>query len=224
MKKYVFLDIDNTLLDFNKSSKISIIQGFEKFGLEYKEYMYDVFTKINDDLWGKIERKELKKEELYKIRWNMIFDTLGIELDGNVFEEYFIDSLNYIAVAVDGAYELLEYLHPRYTVCLTSNAPYHQQINRLKIADMLKYVYKVYTSERIGHSKPSRVFFDHCIADLNIEDRKDIVIIGDSYTADVQGGINSNIKTIWFDRENLKIKDIKADYRVNALSEILKIL
>lgn len=224
MKKYIFLDIDNTLLDFNKSSKESIIQGFDKFGLTYQNHIYDVFIEINDDLWEQIERKEIDKDTLYKIRWNLIFKELGIDFDGHIFEEYFIKSLDYIAVAVEGALELLEYLSKKYTVYLTSNAPYQQQITRLKIADMLKYVDKVYTSEKIGHSKPSKEFFDFCIQDLNIVDREEIVIIGDSYTADVQGGINSNIDTIWFDRTNKSRLDMQASYRVSFLHEILNIL
>lgn len=124
---------------------------------------------------------------------------MGIEFDGHVFEEYFVESLNYVAKPVKDAYKLLDYLAGKYTICLTSNAPYGQQINRLKIADMHKYARKIYISEKIGHSKPNKEFFDHCINDLGVIDLEDIILIGDSYSADVKGAINSNLDVIWLD-------------------------
>ena len=108
-----------------------------------------------------------------------------------------MNSLNYIAKEVDGAYDLLQYLSNKYEVFLTSNAPYDQQWNRLKIADMLKYVKKIYASEKIGCAKPNKRFFNYCINDIGITDKNEIIIIGDSYSADVQGGINSQIETSW---------------------------
>lgn len=224
MKKYIFLDIDNTLLDFNKCSKISIQEGFEKYGIIYHEDVFDIFVKINDSLWEQIEEGRLTKGKLYEIRWKAIFKALDINFDGQKFERYFVNSLNYIAKEVDGAYDLLRYLSNKYEVFLTSNAPYDQQWNRLKIADMLKYIKKIYASERIGYAKPSKRFFDYCIDDIGIVDKNEVMIIGDSYTADVQGGFNSQIDTIWFDRNKKEISDSLATYRISSLYEIMNIL
>ena len=49
--------------------------------------------------------------------------------------------------------KMLEYLASKYTVYAASNAPYEQQINRLKKSGMLKYITKVFASEKIGFSK-----------------------------------------------------------------------
>lgn len=135
-----------------------------------------------------------------------------------------MDSLNYIAKEVDGAYDLLQYLSNKYEVFLTSNAPYDQQWNRLKIADMLKYVKKIYASEKVGYSKPNKRFFDHCMNDIGITNKNEIMIIGDSYTADVQGGINSQIETIWFDRYTKEENYSLATYKIHSLYEIMNIL
>ena len=224
MKKYIFLDIDNTLLDFNKCSKISIQEGFKKYGITYHEDVFDTFVKINDSLWEQIEEGKLTKTKLYEIRWNTIFRALKIDFEGHVFERYFVNSLNYIAKEVDGAYDLLQYLSNKYEVFLTSNASYDQQWNRLKIADMLKYVKKIYASEKIGCAKPNKRFFNYCINDIGITDKNEIMIIGDSYSADVQGGINSQIETIWFDRTKKGINDSLATYKINSLYEIMNIL
>ena len=224
MKKYVFLDIDNTLLDFNKSSKISIVEGFRRYGLKYSENIFDTFVLINDELWERVEKKEISKEQLYNIRWQKIFNELQIDFNGHRFEKYFLESLHEIAEEVEGATNLLEYLSRRYDVSLTSNAPYHQQLNRLKKADMLRFVNRIYVSEKIGYPKPHKEFFDYCLKDLEITDKKEVIIIGDSYTSDIQGGINSHIDTIWFDRTNVQKQDLQYNYRVHSLNDIFAIL
>ncbi len=60
--------------------------GFAQFGLKpYAEAMFPVFEKINNSLWGQLERGTLSYEELISIRWDMIFKELDIAFDGGVF-------------------------------------------------------------------------------------------------------------------------------------------
>lgn len=90
MIKAILLDIDNTLLDFDAYVKDSMKSGFKKFGLgTYKDSDYNTFTVINNGLWHEIEEGTLTFEELKKIRWNKVFDALGISFDGVLFEKYF---------------------------------------------------------------------------------------------------------------------------------------
>ena len=140
MIRAVFIDIDNTLLDFNAYVTDSMKEGFEKFGLPpYEDKMGAVFRKINEGLWQKIERGELDLEGLRRNRWNIIFSALGIDFDGAVFEDFFRERLFYSAVPVSGALEMLSYLAPKYILCAASNGPKAQQMNRLKLAGMDKY-------------------------------------------------------------------------------------
>ena len=62
MVKAVFLDVDNTLLDFDRCGVVAMHQGFEELGLPFEDWMYfDTFTNINEPLWKKIERGELTR-------------------------------------------------------------------------------------------------------------------------------------------------------------------
>ena len=124
MIKVIFIDIDNTLLSFDEYVKQAMREGFEKFGLgEYRGEMFGVFLGINAKLWRAIEKKEITFEELGQIRWNMVFEKLGIDFDGVVFEDYFRARLRESAIPVDGAYEMLDYLSSKYTLCAASNGP-----------------------------------------------------------------------------------------------------
>ena len=118
MIKAVFIDIDNTLLDFNKCALWSMKKSFEDYNLNFKEQMFDTFNLVNNRLWLEIEKGKLTKEELYACRWNMIFAILGIDVDGVQFENVFYSYLTESAEPVDGALETLKYLSGKYIVCV----------------------------------------------------------------------------------------------------------
>ena len=135
--KAIFIDIDNTLLSFDEYVKQTMEQGFAHFGLKaYELWMYDTFTQVNHGLWRQIEDGTLTFAELTKIRWNRVFEALGIDFDGPVFEKYFRGALYDSAIPEDGAYELLDALKEDYILCAASNGPYEQQLHRLEIAGM----------------------------------------------------------------------------------------
>ena len=160
MIKAVFIDIDNTLLDFNKCALWSMKKAFEDYNLNFREQMFDTFNLVNNRLWLEIEKGKLTKEELYACRWNMIFAILGIDVDGVQFENVFYSYLTESAEPVDGALEILKYLSGKYIVCAASNASYEQQIKRLDNAEMTEYFDKIFISEQIGFSKPKKDFFE----------------------------------------------------------------
>lgn len=219
----LFIDIDNTILDFGKCSRQSVKDGFRDFGLKYNEGVMDVFHKVNDRLWLKIEDGTLTREGLHEIRWKTVFQELGIEADGVAFEKQFVSNLHESSEPVDGAYEFLEYLSNKYTLCAASNGPYEQQCHRLKKAEMLKYFSHVFVSEDIGVSKPDIKFFTECQKRLGGISKEKLMLIGDSPTADIKGGRDFGIRTCWFNIKGSN-ENVLCDYVINSLSEIKNIL
>ena len=226
MIKAVFLDIDNTLLDFDAYVKDAMKTGFKKYGLpEYREDMFDTFTTENAKLWHRIEEGTLTFNELIKIRWNKIFEALGMSFDGVEFETYFRQFLNQSAIPVKGAINLLKHLEGKYTICAASNGPYDQQINRLKIGNMHQYFSHFFISEKIGASKPAKEFFDYCFDELGKDFLpSEIMIIGDSLSSDMEGGISNGLMTCFYDRSGKGTKNKNVDYIVTSLEEIKNIL
>lgn len=205
--KVIFLDIDNTLLSFNEYVKQTMKTGFAEFGLKaYEPYMYELFTEENNKLWRQIEDGTLTFQELEKIRWNKVFEAIGISFDGVVFEKYFREALHESAIPEEGAYELLEYLSQKYIVCAASNGPYEQQIHRLEIANMRKYFDYIFVSEQVGASKPATAFFDYAFREIN-QDREEPIVpeeclmVGDSLTSDVEGGRRCGMNTCLYRKE-----------------------
>ena len=231
--KAVLIDIDNTLLSFDEYAKSTICSGFQFYNLgEYDDSVFLVFNRINSGLWEQLEKGELSFEELIKIRFNLIFRELGINFDGEEFERYFRKKLNDSAIPVPGALELLEYLKGKYIVCAASNGPLRQQTQRINISGMLPYFNHLFISEEIGFTKPSAEYFQICMdrinADLPPEQKLlpyECIMIGDSLTSDIAGGLGFGMKTCYFNiyrKDPLKNPDVT--YEVFSLSEIMHIL
>lgn len=220
----VFIDIDDTLLDFTKCANDAIKSACNKFGVPYTTTLVDTFHPINLDLWHRLEKKEVTKEKLFDTRFQIVFDKLGIKADGIAFETAFRENFHESAILVDGARDLLEYLRSKYKVYVASNASMHQQTNRMKRAELDGYIDGYFVSEEIGFPKPQKEFFDACFKALLDVKPQDVVMIGDSLPADIKGACEYGLKTIWYNHRNEPTSDVKCDYIVSRLSEVKNIL
>ncbi len=221
----VLLDVDNTLLDFNRCAAGAMKSAFAEWDLAYEDRVLPAFHEINDQLWEQIEQGRLTKDTLHQVRWQKIFDRLGIRRSGADFEITFLKYMAESYQPVEGAGRLLEYLYPKYTLCIVSNASHHQQMNRLEKAGFLKYFKYVFTSEQIGCPKPGRKFFSACLSQLGDPPKESVIIIGDSLSADIRGGRESGIQTCWYHHSGAAAEqNDAADYTVGTLAEIEQIL
>ena len=225
MIKAVLMDIDDTLLDFGRSARAAMRQAFTEYGLPFSEQAYAAFTRINDELWSALERGELTAQELFARRWNAIFSALGIEADGPRFEQRFLSLLHATAIPVAGAAEACRYLSGKYILCAASNAFHDQQVNRLTIAGLMPYFSHVFVSETLGYRKPQKAFFDACRAFLSSVAANECVMIGDSLTADIAGGKNAGMKTIWYNHAHRPVPEhCEADQIVDSLLKLKNLL
>jgi len=231
MIKVVFMDIDDTIYDYSAFVKNAIKNGFEKYGLcPYSDEMFKVYKDINSQLWQSTEHKQLPVPELNSICWNRFFKETGIVFDSRVFEVYFCEELYRSAIFEPNALELIQYLSEKYIMCVASNAPYEQQMNRLKVGGIDFFFSHKFISSMIGAKKPDKAFFDYCFREL----RKSLcenfmpeeaIIIGDTITSDIVGGRNYGMKTCFYTRgQRCNLDDVGADYVVADLLDIMKIL
>ena len=220
MLKAAFIDIDNTLLDFDAYVKETLEKGFEHFNLiRYEPWMFSVFTEENTKLWLAIEDGTLTFPELEKIRFNIVFNRLGIDFDGIEFEKYFRSSLYDSAVPIEGAVEMLEALSRDMILCAASNGPYDQQIHRLQIAGMYGCFSHVFISEEIGFSKPSDEYFRVAFSRLGGILPSECIMIGDSETSDMQGAVGAGMKTCFYNPKKTT-PSFEYDLVVSSLDEV----
>lgn len=225
MKKAVFLDIDNTLLDFDACSEEAIRLGFEERGLRWEHGLYATFRRVNDALWQQLERGELTREELYAVRFDRVFGAMGVRVDGAEFERGFRLRLHDLAIPMAGAGALLHALWGRYRLFAASNGPHEQQLNRLQSSGLLPFFEDVFTSQRMGCNKPGRNFFDACFALLPGLSPADCVMVGDSLTADIAGALDYGMDAIFLNPRALPLPPaLSAAQSAATLEEVAALL
>ena len=221
----VLVDVDNTLLDFEPCSAWSIERACADTGVPYSERLADTFLVCNEVFWRDIEKGKISREEMYRSRFDVIFEKVGLAPHGGeTFDEVYRSYLRESCFTVEGAEDLLAYLSPRYFVYAATNASTAQQQNRLEKAGLLAYMKGLFVSDMFGAEKPRKAFFDGIFARLPGVLPSRTVMLGDSPNADVLGAKNYGMKAIWYNKNGRKRPSPVADYTVSTLAEVKTIL
>ncbi|MCQ2478159.1 MAG: YjjG family noncanonical pyrimidine nucleotidase [Clostridia bacterium] len=226
MGKYttVFLDLDNTLLDFSKSEKHAIRKLLKKNGVKHSNAVISRYAKINQIFWEKFERGEIKKEEIFVGRFKMFLEELGSNISPYLLSDGYFELLPYEHHTVKGAKQILKYLKNKgITVCVTTNGVEKTQKKRISDSKFGKYFDYVFISECVGLQKPEKEYFDFAVNSVGKSDRSEILIVGDSPSSDILGGQNSGIDTCLYNPHN-KNYDCGATYTIKRLGDLKKII
>lgn len=223
MIKAVLIDIDDTIFDFEKCSKNAFKKTLKKLDLFYEEKDFSYFNKVNDILWTKQKLGELNINQVFIERSNMMSKYFGLDIEKEIFNNLFVEFLYDEIEIVDEIEDLLSYLSNKYQIFAASNGVYDMQVNRLKKSNLDKYFDEIFVSDKVGFEKPDKRFFQK-IMNITKFSNDDLIMIGDSIKSDIIGAKNSNIKSIYFNKENKKNSDENFTYQVKNLSEIKKIL
>ncbi len=223
--KTVLLDVDDTILDFSLSAKAAIIAAAKEFKTAFTEEMFEYYLHLNELLWEDYENGIIDKEHIFKARFQMLFDRFNINADGIEFEKAFQKHFKTEYVFIEGAKEILEYLAGKYDLYVVSNSSFDIQYCRLTKAGIYNYFKKIFVSDKIGHQKPTKEFFDCCFKEIPNFNAKETIIIGDSLTSDILGGNNAGIKTCWFNCKSIpNTKHAVFDYEIHKWEELKEIL
>lgn len=225
MIKNVLLDLDDTLLDFHRAEAEAIRHTLGEIGIEPTDEVVGLYSRINRSCWAKLELGEYTREEVLHKRFEMLFDELGTTGDPHETQKLYEYRLSLGAYYLEGAKELLDALLGKYRLYLATNGIVNVQKRRIKDSGIGKYFDGIFVSEKIGYNKPDKRFFDIAFTEIPDFKQEETVIIGDTLTSDIQGGINAGIKTVYFNpkkRENTT--GILPHYEISSLDELPKLL
>ena len=226
MKKYtsLFLDVDNTLLDFYAAESHAIKELFAKYNIDNSKETVSLYSAVNKKYWQKYERGEMEKEQILVERFRETLNILGKTRDAKSMNNDYFNLLSASSFLLDGAMELVKSLKQKgYFLYATTNGVAKTQYRRIRESGLEKYFDDIFVSETAKACKPEKEYFDYAIAHSKEKDRSKILVIGDSMTSDIKGGINSGLDTCWFDyfgEEKLFVPT----YRVKTLKEIDNLL
>ncbi|MFV0353012.1 MAG: YjjG family noncanonical pyrimidine nucleotidase [Oscillospiraceae bacterium] len=193
----ILFDLDGTLLDFVSAEQVSIASTLEAFELPADEEVCAQFSAINASLWEQLEKGQIKKDKLSVMRFSMLLEKLGMAGDAIRMNNDYMTRLSAAAMPFAGAKELLEELSEFATLAVTSNGNQSVQESRLEKSGLAPYFDEIFVSEKLGVTKPQARFFDTALRRLGIKSKEKVLVVGDSLTADIQGGINAGLDTCW---------------------------
>ena len=225
MIKTVLLDLDDTILDFHKAEFEALKKTLTRFSVEPTEQVTSRYSEINRAQWEALERGELTREQVKYRRFALLFEELKIDVDAEEVRKYYEKMLGIGHFFLPHAEQMLDELKGSYRLFIVSNGTTAVQQGRIESAHLAPLFEAIFLSEEVGYVKPQKEFFDVCFAQIKDFDPSFAIIVGDSLTSDIQGGINAGIRTCWFDlRGKGNHTDIHPDYTITSLEQLAPLL
>lgn len=228
MYEFIFLDLDNTLFDFNKSEAKAFEALTEYVNVPFSIEMFAHYITYNQHLWKQIENGKLTKKELLNTRFPNFFSYYQMNNIPNDADEYYRHQLSITADVIDGAHDLLINLRSHNKkLFAASNGVYQTQISRLQRTGLMPYFDQIFISEQLGYSKPHPLFFKEAFKQISNFKLDCSIMIGDSLTSDMKGAHNVKMDAIWFNpvaTQSLIPTDLSIKYIAHTLKEVEKIV
>lgn len=225
MIEFLFLDLDDTILDFHKAERLAIAKTFRSFGLEPTDAVLDRYHVINRQHWERLERGEITRQQVLTGRFQVLFAEMGIPAEAEAVAKSYEHNLGIGHYFLPGAKEALDAILGKYRLFLASNGTASVQHSRLTSAGLYPYFEQVFVSQDLGANKPSKEFFDACAARIPGYRRENALMVGDSLSSDILGGKNAGMKTCWVNPAGAAPRaDIVPDWQIACLSQLPELL
>ncbi len=223
--KWLLFDADDTLFDYDKAELFALKNTLEHFGIEYSSACHLKYKQINKKLFTDLEQGLITSIELRTKRFKLLFSEFDINLEVETFSQTYLGNLSKSSMLIPGALDTIRTLHPKFKMFIVTNGISDVQRSRFNNSDIKQYFRDILISDEIGAAKPARKFFDVIYKMIGEPDKSEIMIIGDSLTSDMTGGINFEIDTCWYNPHQAKnVNNLNISYEINTLDELIKIV
>ncbi len=222
----ILWDVDGTLLDFLYSQRYALTKCFRGVGREITEEQIQRYSRINDDYWKRLELGKVSKEQLLTGRFLDLFREYGIgNIDVEAFAKEYQEALGSVFSYLDDSLAVCRALQGRVRQYAVTNGVTASQRNKLEISGLAQAMDGLFISEQVGAPKPYREFFDYVFARIEEKDKTRILIVGDSLSSDIKGGVLAGIHTCWYRPEGTANESAyRPDYEISDLHALYDIL
>jgi 2-haloacid dehalogenase len=223
--KYLFFDIDDTLLDFQATEKEALRALFAEQNMDLTAEDERRYKEINQGLWNAYENGKIDRDEVLNTRFSIFFMHYDLKVNGSLLERKYRSYLEQGHQLIDGAMDLIIQLQPQYELYIVTNGVSKTQDRRLRDSGLYPYFKDIFVSEDTGFQKPMKEFFEYVFDRIPNYIPEQGLIIGDSLSADIKGGQISGLDTCWFNplrKENQS--GLSPTFEIQQLKEIHEIL
>ncbi|MEM7333303.1 MAG: YjjG family noncanonical pyrimidine nucleotidase [Chloroflexota bacterium] len=225
MYQWLLFDADNTLFDFSLAEEKAFQATFAAQNLPFSDKTFQQYKQINKIVWEQFEQGLLTPDEVKVTRFERLFEALHIEQDSKRFSTAYTDQLSLRDDLLDGVEALLATLAPTYKMGLITNGLKKVQRSRLARSSIQSYFDPVIISEEVGSKKPETKIFDVAFTAMGNPAKASVLIIGDSLSSDILGGINYGIDTCWYNPSRKPNSDrLPLTYEIQSLDQLPQLL
>lgn len=229
---YIFFDLDNTLWDFEKNSRLAMQEVFRRFDMSSGKIDFNVFFQCysthNHLLWKSYRNNGITKKELTRKRFQNTFDELGIKgIDAEQMNKDYLCEMPKQKKLFDGVSEVLDYLKKKnYQLFIITNGFKEVQVKKLINTGIDHFFNKIYISEDVKSPKPSNEIFEYAIKSSNAKKTASLMV-GDDWETDVLGAVKFGIDAVFLKKESKRNHQSPLQqkvYYISTLHDLTKIL
>jgi 2-haloacid dehalogenase len=221
---WLFFDADGTLFDFELGEKVALGQTLDSLGHPFTQQAYQAYQRVNKALWLAFEQGEVTQADIKTKRFETWLELLNIQADSQEVSHTYLTYLSQQGVLLRDALDLVQYLHQKnYQMLLLTNGLQEVQRPRFNASPLKPYFADIIVSGEVGFAKPDPRIFEAAFDKTGRPDKREVLMIGDSLSADIQGGINYGLDTCWYNPDK-KSSSLSITYAVHDLRELLEIL
>ena len=225
--KAIFLDWDDTIGDFHNAELQALKDIYLDYDLHrlyatFEEY-YAVYHPYNLELWDKYGRSEVTKEELefQRFYFPMRLLTDAHKTAPRMAKDFLRLTTHYFSLLPDSE-EVVRYLANRYPLTIVSNGFVEVQYEKVRRSGLQDCFRHIVLSEEVGWQKPNPLIFREALSRNGLE-AEEVLMIGDSYSSDIQGARNAGIDQLWITAESPDAAR-PVTYRVSCLRDVMGFL
>ena len=216
----LLLDNDDTLMDFGAAERGAIKKTLVENGLPYSEQLRVSYSAINDSLWKRLEKGEIKREQIFTERFRIFRETHGFSFSVEKVAADYMKNLELGHTLMPGALEVITDLSEKCDLYIVTNGHSHTQNKRIDDSGIRRYFRGVFISEDIGFQKPQEGYFLHVFKNIREKDKDKILLVGDSLSSDIAGGQAAGIDTCWFNHKEYEKGAVTPTYEIKTLKEL----
>ncbi|WP_461240833.1 YjjG family noncanonical pyrimidine nucleotidase [Paucilactobacillus sp. N302-9] len=221
----LLFDIDNTLLDTTANESAALSKLAIDLNLTLTPADLNYYHQLNENLWEQFEQQTIDRKYLLDNRFRLFFEHLGMTVDGVAMQQHFSQFFNHESHMITHANELLNQLQATHQLYVISNGTKVKQLGQMSAAHLQPYFNQIFLSEDIGFRKPDERFFDFVFNQLPTVPTSEMLVIGDSLTADIAGANQAQLDSVWFNPTAAENHgDYQPTYEVADLLEINQLI
>lgn len=228
MKKHydwLWFDADGTLFNFNRAEELALKQVFQLINVPFQDEYASLYKEINQQLWHALEKQEITPAVLQVRRFELLLQALHVEYSASQLSDEFLRQLAACGDLLEGAFELLKALSGSSQIAIVTNGLQAIQRGRLAHSEIRDFVAELIISEEVGAAKPKTEFFEAASARTGNPPKSAVLIIGDSLSADIQGGANYGIETCWYNPlGESRPAGVHITYEIRHLRDLLNLI